>query len=102
MGSHRPNSGNSLKNNDQFMDSQQQGHSDGDNMINNYERFTSHNNNSASSNYHLKAQQLVADQNDVGASSQQIQNNSAYSGAQPPNQQQWCIMTVLTSALNSF
>ena len=30
------------------MDSQQQGHSDGDIMINNYERFTPHNNNSAS------------------------------------------------------
>ena len=87
MGSHRPNSGNSLKNNDQFMDSQQQDHSNGDNMIKNYERFTPHNNNSASGNYHLNAQQLVDDQNDVGASSQQIQNNSAYSGAQPPNQQ---------------
>ena len=87
VGSHRPNSGNSLKNNDQFMDSQQQGHSDGDNMINNYERFTRHNNNSASGNYHLNAQQPVDDQNDVSASSQQIQNNSAYSGAQPPNQQ---------------
>ena len=68
------------------MDSQQQGHSDGD-MINNYERFTPHNNNSASGNYHLNAQQPVDDQNDVGASSPQIQNNSAYSGAQPPNQQ---------------
>ena len=87
VGSHRPNSGNSLKNNDQFMDYQQQDHSDGDNMINNYERFTPHNNNSASGNYHLNAQQPVDDQNDVGASSQQIQNNSAYSGAQPPNQQ---------------
>ena len=87
VGSHRPNSGNSLKNNDQFMDSQQQGHSDGDNMINNYERFTPHNNNSASGNYHLNAQQPVDDQNDASASSQQIQNNSAYSGAQPPNQQ---------------
>ena len=37
--------------------------------------------------YHLNAQQPVDDQNDVGASSQQIQNNSAFSAAQPPNQQ---------------
>ena len=53
-------------------------------MINNYERFPQNNNNSVSGNYHLNAQQLVDDHNDVVASSQQIQNNS---GTQPPNQQ---------------
>ena len=39
VGMHRPNSGNTVNNNDQFINSQKQGHSDGDNMINNYERF---------------------------------------------------------------
>ena len=81
----RPNSGNTVNNNDQFIDSQKEGHSDGDNMINNYERFTPNNN---SGNYHSNAQQLFDDQYGVGAnSSQQIQNNSAYSEAQASNQQ---------------
>ena len=44
--------------------------------------------NNNSGNYHSNAQQPVGDQNGVGAnSSQQIQNNSAYSGAQASNQQ---------------
>ena len=85
VGTLRPYSGNTVNNSDQFIDSQKQGHSDGDNMINNYERFTPNNN---SGNYHSNAQQPVDDQNGVGAnSSQQIQNNSAYSGAQASNQQ---------------
>ena len=85
VGTLRPNSGNTVNNNDQFVDSQKEGHTDGDNMINNYERFTPNNN---SGNYHSNAQQLVDDQNGVGTnSSQQIQNNSAFSGAQASNQQ---------------
>ena len=54
-----PNSGNTVNNNDQFIDSQKEGHSDGDNMINNYERFTPNNN---SGNY-SNAQQLVNNNN---------------------------------------
>ena len=53
-------------------------------MINNYERFTPNNN---SVNYQSNVQQPVDDQNRVGASSRQIQNNSAYSGAQASNRQ---------------